>query len=416
MKKHLLLITLFVIFCALDASAILFDRRPTRPPETSIYTYPIIGQIPGVQKFYGLGVTVSQINGSEMDFTYVKLRGPSKYFDDDFKIDIITALDLPLFTKHITLGVAYTDIRNGAWPEGERGIDSDPDTRYILLADHVSAKIGELGLHFLNDQFEIYYGMTAAELEPYGLVTPDGDFWEATRAELNESPKGSLYGLYLDDTDSRRDPRIGYRIQYERWNWPSTRKAMPSFYQEDYNYTLFIPFLEKRKIVLVLNNFRSSATVVKKGEIDKELYTCPADAPPECQEALDVIYERRVVDATNGKATSLGGTARLRGYRANRFYDTHTYFEGAELRFYLAEFEEGFNWIVEKGFFTGIQLALFTERGTVAPTKSKLKGGKFKTSNGLGLRFLFGNVIFRTDYAVSQDEGSQTTVYVGYPF
>jgi hypothetical protein len=34
---------------------------------------------------------------------------------------------------------------------------------------------------------------------------------------------------------------------------------------------------------------------------------------------LDELYARQVAEAENGKATSLGGTNRLRGYSTNRF-------------------------------------------------------------------------------------------------
>ena len=81
---------LLFLFCwSATASAILFERRKTFESEISWFVYPVIGSIPGVQDFYGLGGTVSGIGGSESDITAISLRGKAEYFDDDFKIDIL---------------------------------------------------------------------------------------------------------------------------------------------------------------------------------------------------------------------------------------------------------------------------------------------------------------------------------------
>ena len=71
-----------------SAHALIFERRKTYDSEISWFVYPVIGSIPGVQDFYGLGGTISGIGGSESDITAVILRGKAKYFDDDFQIDI----------------------------------------------------------------------------------------------------------------------------------------------------------------------------------------------------------------------------------------------------------------------------------------------------------------------------------------
>ena len=41
---------------------------------------------------------------------------------------------------------------------------------------------------------------------------------------MTDNPIVDRYGVLVDDTDSRRDPRIGYRIQLDRWDWPSRIK------------------------------------------------------------------------------------------------------------------------------------------------------------------------------------------------
>ena len=138
--------------------ALLFERRKTPEPEISWFVYPVVGSIPGVQDFYGLGATVSSIGGTDSDITAVSLRGKAEYFDEDFKIDILSIFDIPLFTDHLTLTWFSTKIRNAGWPEGQRGIDSDRESMYYLLASHVDASGGELSVNFYDNQLEAYYG------------------------------------------------------------------------------------------------------------------------------------------------------------------------------------------------------------------------------------------------------------------
>ena len=409
-----LFILLFYFAWSSSVQALLFERRKTFDSEIAWFIYPVVGSIPGVQDFYGLGGTVSGIGGSESDITAISLRGKAEYFDEDFQIDILSIFDIPLFTERLTFTWFSTKIRNVAWPEGQRGINSDPDSMYYLLASKVEASGGELSANIFNNQLEAYYGYTDAAVKPYGLVDPNGTFYNAQNAGIIESPRGYRYGLYLDDTDNRRDPRIGYRFQYEKWGQPSSREGNSEYYQEDFNLSGYIPVLSENKGVLVLNQFFGSSTVLKKGTVDQSQFVCDNTAKPGCQAILNELYARRVAEAENGKATSLGGTNRLRGYRTNRFYDSYTNFRGAEFRWYVLEVQKAFNYILEKGTFAGLQLALFYEEGTVSPDKDSL-WKNMRTSYGAGTRFLFNTIIVRIDRGFGE-EGGQTTFFVGYPF
>ena len=412
--RRVIFVLLFLFCWSSTASAILFERRKTFESEISWFVYPVVGSIPGVQDFYGLGGTVSGIGGSESDITAISLRGKAEYFDDDFQIDILSIFDIPLFTNHLTFTWFTTKIRNAGWPEGERGIDSDPDSMYYLLASNVDASGGEISVNVLENQLEFYYAYSDASVKPYGLVDPNGTFYNAQNAEIIESPRGYRYGLYLDDTDNRRDPRIGYRFQYEKWGQPSSRAGNSEYFQEDYNLSGYIPVLAEGKGVLVLNQFFGSSTVIKKGKVDQSLYVCNNTLKPGCQALLDELYARQVAEAENGKATSLGGTNRLRGYRTNRFYDSYTNFRGAEFRWYVHEVQEAFNYFLEKGTFAGLQLAFFYEQGTVSPDKASL-WKNMRSSHGAGTRFIFNTIIVRIDRGFGK-EGGETTFFVGYPF
>ena len=412
--RRVIFVLLFLFCWSSTASAILFERRKTFESEISWFVYPVVGSIPGVQDFYGLGGTVSGIGGSESDITAISLRGKAEYFDDDFQIDILSIFDIPLFTEHLTFTWFSTKIRNAGWPEGERGIDSDPDSMYYLLASNVDASGGEISVNVLENQLEFYYAYSDASVKPYGLVDPNGTFYNAQNAEIIENPRGYRYGLYLDDTDNRRDPRIGYRFQYEKWGQPSSRAGNSEYFQEDYNLSGYIPVLAEGKGVLVLNQFFGSSTVIKKGTVDQSLYVCNNTLKPGCQALLDELYARQVAEAENGKATSLGGTNRLRGYSTNRFYDSYTNFRGAEFRWYVHEVQEAFNFILEKGTFAGLQLAFFYEQGTVSPDKASL-WKNMRSSYGAGTRFIFNTIIVRIDRGFGK-EGGETTFFVGYPF
>ena len=409
------LFVLLFLFCwSSTVSAILFERRKTFESELSWFVYPVVGSIPGVQDFYGLGGSVSGIAGSESDITIISLRGKAEYFDDDFQIDIFSIFDIPLFSNHLTFTWFSTKIRNAGWPEGERGIDSDPNSMYYLLASEVDASGGEISVNVLANQLEFYYAYSDASVKPYGLVDPNGTFYNTQTAGIIESPRGYRYGLYLDDTDNRRDPRIGYRFQYEKWGQPSSRAGNSEYFQEDYNLSAYIPVLAEGKGVLVLNQFYGSSTVIKKGTIDQNQFLCNNIEVPGCQSILDELYARQVAEAENGKATSLGGTNRLRGYSTNRFYDSYTNFRGAEFRWYVHEVQQAFNFFFEKGTFAGLQLAFFYEQGTVSPDKASL-WKNMRSSYGAGTRFIFNTIIVRIDRGFGK-EGGETTFFVGYPF
>tara|TARA_B100000945_G_C20393581_1_gene603630 strand:- start:22 stop:1275 length:1254 start_codon:yes stop_codon:yes gene_type:complete len=413
--SRLFLVFIFTYFGFIySVHALFFERRKKPITEISWFVYPVAGSIPGVQDFYGLGATVSSIGDTDSDITAVSLKGKAEYFDEDFKIDFLSIFDIPLFSEHLTFNWFSTKIINVGWPEGQRGIDSDGESMYYLLARQVDASGGEISFNIYDNQLEAYFGYSDGSVKPYGLVDPNGNFFSAQDANIIESPRGYRLGLYLDDTDNRRDPRIGYRFQYEKWAQPSTRSGNSEYYQEDFNLTGYIPVLDKKKGVLVLNQFFGSSTVLKKGTVDLSQFVCDNTANPGCQALLDELYARQLREAENGKATSLGGTNRLRGYPTNRFYDSYTNFRGAEFRWYAHEVQNAFDFVLEKGTFAGIQIALFYEQGTVSDNKSNI-WKNMKNSYGAGTRFLFNNVIVRIDRGYGR-EGGQTTFFVGYPF
>ena len=396
------------------SSALIFDRRYDGDKNLSYFGYPIAGSIPNVQEFYGAGVTVSGLAGSETDITLLRLTGDAKQFDNkDFNMHIFILTDLPVYQNYLTLSHYYLDIENIGVAKGQRGINSDKDKFRYFLANNTLINYTELSLNFYDYQIEFYYAIASAKTDPYGIVDENDVFFKLNTSDLNsgKTPSGYRAGIIIDDTDHRRDPQIGYRFQWERYNLPSSSPDTSAFYQDDFNTTGYIPLSPDK--ILVLNHFFSKATVTKEGIVDINQYQCGNQVDCD-QSILDELYQQRVADAKYGQATTLGGTNRLRGYPSFRFYDTYSNFFGAELRWYTMQNETPFNWVIMKDVFTSLQFAFFYETGTVAAESSQLFN-HFRQSYGIGARAVLKSLIIRTDLGFS-DEGSEFVFFVGYPF
>lgn len=81
----------------------------------------------------------------------------------------------------------------------------------------------------------------------------------------------------------------------------------------------------------------------------------------------------------------------------------------------MIEDYQPFNYFVQKGIFTGVQLAVFGELGQVGRKADSTLWENMKSSYGLGVRVLLNTVIVRADFAYGA-EGQETTVFIGYPF
>ena len=405
MKRKLLLFFIFLLIGISTSQAILFERRPVESYGLNLFTFPIVGNIPGVQSFYGLGVTLGGVAKTDFAASGFFLRGEvNENFDKhgdggDFEFIFPNSAKLE---DLVSLSLYGGNVKNFALAQRKRGIDAEADDFSYLLLNKSNFRGGEISLYFFEKQLEIYYNLTNGEVEPLGFVTASGDFESAESAKVNSRNDGGRWGIYLDDTDSRRDPRIGYRIQYERYNFPSSRGEAPAFYQNDYNLTGFIPLTKKKKGVFVLNQFYSEAVVTQAGTVQPN-----TDRNSDDQEQAEK-------EAKLGNATALGGALRLRGYPQGRFFDSYTNFQGIEFRYYLLEQEKSFDWIVEKGVYTSMQIAIFYEQGTVAPNTGEL-WKNIKNSYGFGTRIVLSSFVFRVDVGFSE-EGSEATVFFGYPF
>ena len=425
MKRYFLIITVFFLWLG-NLQAILFERRDTTPPSLSYFVLPIAGNIPGVQSFYGVTSGISGINGTGLDVAGFIIQGEAnKNFNThgnggNFRLNILSVTDIPVIeffrpgNDLFTFSLYYGAGNNIAFAVRERGIDSDKDNLSYILLNKFGFDGLQISTKFLQNKLEFFYTFANGNAEPLGFITSSDNFIPNDNANVSSRGDGGRYGVILDDTDNRRDPRIGYRLRYERYNFPRTTGESTAYYQQNYNLAGYIPFINK-KLVLVVNQFYSASTVTSNGTVDPNNYDCTKLSITDCnQTEQNNRLEKAKEEANLGRATALGGISRLRGYPTGRFYDSYTNFQGAELRWYFLQGERSFDWVVEKGVNTSIQIATFYERGTVARTVNSL-WSDFRDSYGLGFRVLFTSLVFRLDLGASE-EGRETTFFVGYPF
>ena len=172
------------------------------------------------------------------------------------------------------------------------------------------------------------------------------------------------------------------------------------------------------KLIMVLNQFFSTSKVIESGTVNRNDYICSQEQLflyEQCQNILDEYYERDLNESKKGRATSLGGIERLRGYPEGRFFDEHTNFRAIELRYYFNPIDIKFDLIFAKGLLAEFQLAGFYDQGTVSPDLGENLWKNFKDTRGIGLRLITGSAVSRIDYGIS-DEGGETIIYWDYPF
>jgi len=420
--KKLFFLYILFIFMAAEASAIGFERREEPEKEYGIYTFPAPIEVPGIQKALFIGSLITNLEVPWIEDGYFDILGGvgqgegSKWFEGKkFKAAGLAILDFPLISSNFTFSPSIEYVELLTYPISERGINSDPDKTLYLLAERANVFIGELSYYFFNKQLELFYTYFKVDFDPYGYVDYKENFINAGNAGMSDSPHVDRFGILIDDTDNRRDPRIGYSIQFDRWDWPSRWKEEASFFQYDLDISGYIP-IQEQKLIFVANQFFSTSKIKTPGQVDR--YICNEQElsfNPACQGIVDIFYENALEESKKPKGTGLGGRFKLRGYREGRFFDSHTNFRALELRWYFNETQIDFDYILQKGVFAGFQFAIFYEQGTVSPDLGHSFWENFKDSYGVAFRGLFNSVVFRADLGFS-DEGSALTIWYGHPF
>ena len=436
-KKYIFsLILTFILFEKTVMSEGLFEERRRKQfnGEISYFLYPLIYQVPGLGSGKGVGGTITSLLGEGSTLSLLGIRG-------EIELDSLVFSDIPLFSRHFTISGVYANGKKGGFSFYDRGPDSSQNPEFTLKFGKSIARALELGLNFFEKQIEIYFGYALAFPEiDYGdsdLIDPeiinDGTpqqqedefagfiknllkYYNLTRVFVRRQ------GVNLDLTDDIIDPRNGIRIKFENYGFEG--EGLTNYRVEDYSITTYHPNSDLSS-VLVANVFYSASKVTNSLDDekvwDKESCLKEVESRPNisketiCNGIIRGFEDFNKTEANNSFATSLGGPNRLRSYPISRFYDKYSFFAGLEYRIYFQEIPTPFNFILEKGIYEGIQLALFQEIGQVSPTNDSSLYKNFKTSTGLGIRLLFSSVVLRADYATGK-EGEEATVFIGYGF
>lgn len=403
MKITWILLVLISIILV-DVNAIVFKRRIKPDSEMSYYVFPIYTQIPGLGNGYGFGYYVSDFFESEV--IGVHLKG-------DINAHIIMIKDIPMDSDHLTFSLFYALANDLKYNAYGMGANSEPDYAYELSSKEIEIIQGEAGLHYFDNQLEFYLNYGAAQTIETTVTSSEGFEYLSESDDVVLYVNGYRLGAFLDDTDDRRDPHIGYRLKYERWGFVNHDKRLSDGYLEDFDISFFIPVMPHR-LIWVTDLFYSHGKITRVAEIDPNDYRCPANAPPECELISKYAKEAREEEAKKGNATSLGGNSRLRSYPQGRFYDSYSVFFGNELRLYCLNGWRPFDYFLYKGVQTSLQVAFFYELGQVAAETDTLFDDMIY-SYGAGMRLVLNDAVVRLDYATGE-EGAQLTIFWGYPF
>ncbi len=432
----------FIVFSLIAHASCAIDRRKKADDEElSWFFYPLAYTVPGVGSGEGFGGTMVNLLGGGSTMSLIGIRG-------EMEVDSVALTDIPLFTKHLTLSTAIADARGGGFAFYGRGPNSSEEPDFTLKFDHTIGHGADLTLKFFDRQLEFYTGYVMAlpllDLEESDLGGAITDLENLPPAEQEDSLATfiknyfmyidlvSMFvwrnGFYIDYTDDRIDPRVGVRFQFERYGFEG--EGLTNFRIDDYSLTAYIPN-DDLSSVWVANFFFSMSEVLKPLDIETDeeaVQDCITESEKSDEKGLDGVSSETIcrgimrgiqdfieTEANNSNATSLGGPNRLRSYPISRFHDKYSFFAGLEYRSYFWENSTSFNWLLEKGTFEGMQLALFYEVGQVSPTNDSSLFRDFKYSMGMGLRMVFSAVVLRADYARGE-EGTETTVFIGYGF
>lgn len=411
-----------LLLCLLLAAqiALLWPASPTHGVERrrdqfgrdfGYFIYPIASEIPGLGTAAGAGATVLNMFDTDADFTGFNIKG-------DFDASGYTLLDLHLIEETLVLDVGTFGFHVAPVVYG-RGIDAPLDQ---FIQPDVEGAYNLAQLTYTLDQraYEVYYRLLQGKTHLNEVLDKDGNIMPAVDT-AEKKVKVYSYGGSIDFTDDRLDPWSGVRLEVSR-QFPETTDPLASTgYVTDTNLTGYVPF--RKWDTLALNFFRSDATVTRQGETDpatlKTLvgFKCGVLTEPaqsQCLAEETAYITDLIAQQTNGNATSLGGTQRLRAFPGGRFHAGHTLFYGLEYRWNLNDERTPFDIWMARGVRTGFQLAFFYERGTVNDDASKL-WENMRTSYGVGARMRLSGVIIRADFARGE-EGNNFLLFINYPW
>lgn len=410
--KFLSRVLLLTMVSSMSFAAVVERRKDQFGRDFAYYIFPIAGEIPGMGKATGLGVTLSNMAGGDSDFTGYYVRG-------DIKATGAALLDYHVLPQRLIFDVGYNDYMVSTTSYNS-GSNSDP-RNVIYPRIEGNYLLGQLTLTFDERRYEMFARVLNGRNRVMEILDKDNHAFAGVDTSWDSGIYYSLGGS-LDLTDDRLDPRTGARFEFSS-RLPHRRRADESeYFVNDYNLTGYAPM--RKWDTLVFNLFYSHAHVTREGVTDyatlQQRYGLNCSQYPagpdrdSCLFAEANLLASKLENNRYGSASPLGGTQRLRSYDNGRFYAGQALFYGVEYRWNLTDERTPFNIYLAKGIRTGIQLAAFWERGMVANESSQLFKNP-RESYGVGFRMILSGVIIRFDLAKGQ-EGSQSQLFITYPW
>lgn len=406
-----IIILYLICFCCIDF--VWAQRRSqTFDYTSSHFIYPIASKLPGLGTASGLGVTFNNIMETDLDFTGVKLGG-------EFDVSVISFLNFHIWKEHLVLDTGLYDFAAGA-KMYDRGKNSQKDD-FILPYVKGRGYFYQLTFMGLERMIELYVRTNNSNSSVESIYDSEGNQFENSD-NSTFSNNQTDFGFNLDLTDHRYDPRKGVRLEYLKKNPYSNNSDLSKFYIEDINMTFYIPVGDIS--TWAFNYFQSDAYITKQGDTDYNSIKQKLDL--NCDSILDTssklecerIEEKRIQDRINynrfGRATSLGGSQRLRSFDNARFSAKHARFIGTEFRWNVNDSNRPIDIFFIKGVQSVFQIAFYTGVGGVDDDIEELDFNK--NSTGVGIRTIFkGGTVFRADWAKG-NEGSNFTLFIDYPW
>ena len=218
-------------FITNDLFAIIFERRKLLKDDIFEYYFiPAVIERPGVGRIYGVGsifnnLSVPWIEDGKFNLIGGVAKGEGKnYFEgEDINTGALVIIDFPIISNNFTISPARLEGTNISYPLFQRGIKSDPDKTLLILGKRVTQNTAEISYYFFDRQIEIYYTYFGLNVDYSGIISYEGEYIDTSSNEnFGSGAKftNERFGILLDDTDFRRDPRIGYFIKFDRWEWP----------------------------------------------------------------------------------------------------------------------------------------------------------------------------------------------------
>lgn len=409
-----IILALLVLETAVAFADTMERRRDQFTKSPGHYVFPMPYSLPGIGEGLLAAGTYNNAHDSYTDYIGFIMTGDLQGFG-------LIAKDVHLIEKNLIADFSYQHLDKGTVNSyTSRGMKNGQNDYTLLdFRDNAYSAI-RLTATFYDRMLEINAGSLNGKATLVRIRDRDGNLiQEATGSGSNDFNLYTL-GLQMDWTDDYQDPRRGLRYMISRWWRDEVQTSGPDYYMMEHNLTGYIPF--GKRSTWAFNYFQADAHVTRTGITDfagveaQQGLSCSDPALSTSQQSLcNSVVNNTVAHNTYGSVGSLGGWSRLRSYPNDRYQGAHVQFIGTEFRWNLTEEFKPFDIWIAKDIRTGVQLAFFYERASVADRKGEL-GDIWRDSYGAGARIVTASgLVFRADYATG-DEGPELTAIVGYPW